>query len=114
MKVLIGTVAMIAGLLVLCLLLAGGGVGFPSTTNFASSSEAPHSQTGCATSRRAIEAKLKSPGSAKWVDCNSTTSAGVQTVTLSVDSQNSLGALIRSQWVTTVRDNRVESVTQIR
>lgn len=73
-----------------------------------------HSQTGCSASRRAIEAKLVSPGSAKWVSCSSTTSAGVQTVILSVDSQNRSGGLIRSEWLTKVRDGTVESVGQLR
>jgi hypothetical protein len=74
----------------------------------------PYDQTGCSASRRAIEARLKSPGSAKWISCRVTTSAGVQTVMLAVDSQNAMGGLVRSEWVTQVRDNKVESVTQTR
>jgi len=75
---------------------------------------APHAFTGCSASKRAIEARLRSPGSAKWGDCSSTTSNDMQTVTLTVDSQNGFGALVRSQWVTKVRNNVVESVTQVR
>ena len=86
----------------------------PSSSAGVATSQDPHSQTGCSASRRAIEAQLKSPGSAKWVDCTSTPSAGVQTVTLTVDSQNSYGALTRTQWVTTVRNNTVEKVQQVR
>lgn len=74
----------------------------------------PYDQTGCSASRRAIEARLRSPASAKWVSCRVTTTAGVQTVTLTVDSQNAMGALLRSEWVTTVRNNNVESITQAR
>lgn len=74
----------------------------------------PGPTTGCSASRRAIEARLKSPASAKWGDCNSTTAGGMQTVRLTVDSQNGFGAMIRSQWVTTVRDNAVLSVIQER
>ena len=72
----------------------------------------PHEATGCSASQRAIEARLKAPSSAKWIDCVSTTSGGVQTVRLSVDAQNAYGAMLRSHWVTTVRGNNVESVTQ--
>lgn len=82
--------------------------------NAASNVRAQHSQTGCSASRRAIEAQLKAPSSAQWVDCNSTTSAGVQTVTLTVDSQNGFGAMIRSRWVTTVRNGSVETVNRLR
>jgi len=77
-----------------------------------SGSSAPHEQTGCSASRRAIGQQLKSPGSAQWVDCHSTTTAGVQTVTITVDSQNSYGGLVRSQWVATVKDNSVERVVR--
>jgi hypothetical protein len=77
-----------------------------------SESSAPHEQTGCSASRRAITGQLKSPGTAQWVDCHSTTAAGVQTVTVTVDSQNSYGALVRSRWVATVRDNTVERIAR--
>lgn len=73
---------------------------------------APHEMTGCSASRREIEARLKAPSSADWVDCLSTTDAGVQTVRLTVDAQNAYGAKVRSRWVTTVRNNSVESVRQ--
>ena len=76
--------------------------------------EAPHAQTGCSAARRAVEARLRSPASAKWGDCHSTTRDGVQTVRVSVDSQNGFGALIRSEWMATVRNNSVESVVQVR
>lgn len=74
----------------------------------------PYDQTGCSASKRAVSAKLRSPGSAQWVSCRVTTSAGVQTVTLAVDSQNAMGGLIRSEWMTQVRNNNVESVAQLR
>lgn len=74
----------------------------------------PGPTTGCSASRRAVEAQLKAPASAKWGDCESTTTGGTQTVRLTVDSQNGFGAMIRSRWVTTVRDNTVISVTQER
>ena len=74
----------------------------------------PYDQTGCSASKRAVEARLKSPGSAKWVSCRVTTEAGVQTVTLAVDSQNAYGGLVRSEWITKVRNNNVESVGQMR
>ncbi len=77
-------------------------------------SDVPHAATGCSASRRAIAERLKSPSSAKWLDCRSTTSSGVQTVVTTVDSQNSFGAMLRTQWVTTVRNNTVESVVQSR
>lgn len=94
---LIGVVALLG-------LFAGG----PSE-----SSEA-HEQTGCSASRRAIGERLKSPGSAQWVDCHSSTTAGVQTVTVTVDSQNNSGGLVRSQWVATVKDNTVERVARLK
>lgn len=74
----------------------------------------PYDQTGCSASRRAVSSRLRAPGTAKWVSCRVTTTAGVQTVTLAVDSQNAMGALIRSEWVTQVRNNDVESVAQLR
>jgi len=74
----------------------------------------PYDQTGCSASKRAIEAKLRSPGSAKWISCRVTTEAGVQTVMLAVDSQNASGGLVRSEWITKIRDNNVESVGQLR
>lgn len=80
----------------------------------ASKAADPYDQTGCSASKRAVTAKLKSPGSAKWVSCSVTTAAGVQTVLLAVDSQNAYGGLIRSEWMTRVRDNNVESVAQMR
>lgn len=76
--------------------------------------DVPHAATGCSASRRAIADRLKSPSSAKWVDCHSTTSNDVQTVVTTVDSQNSFGAMLRTQWVTKVRNNTVESVVQSR
>ena len=79
-----------------------------------SGGDAPHAATGCSASRRAIAERLKSPSSAKWVDCHSTTSNGIQTVVTTVDSQNSFGAMLRTQWVTKVRSNTVESVVQSR
>lgn len=74
----------------------------------------PYDQTGCSASKRAIEAKLKSPGSAKWASCRVTTEAGVQTVIVAVDSQNASGGLVRSEWVAKVRDNSVLNLGQIR
>ncbi len=74
----------------------------------------PFDQTGCSASKRAVEAKLRSPGSAKWVSCHVTTAAGVQSVTLIVDSQNASGGLVRSEWLAKVRANNVESAAQIR
>lgn len=74
----------------------------------------PYDQTGCSASRRAVEAKLRSPGSAKWVSCRVTTEAGTQTVILAVDSQNASGGLVRSEWMTKVRSNDVQSITQTR
>lgn len=74
----------------------------------------PGPTTGCSASRRAVESQLKSPASANWGDCFSITAGGQQTVTLMVDSQNGFGTMIRSQWVATVRDNSVLSVTQIK
>ncbi len=82
------------------------------TARLAKPPDPPHEATGCSASRRAVEARLKSPSSAKWGDCFSTTAGGVQTVRLSVDSQNAMGAMLRSQWITTVRNNVVESVAQ--
>lgn len=76
--------------------------------------DAPHSKTGCSASRRAVEERLRSPATAKMIDCSSTTSAGVQTVLVTIDAQNAFGAAVRTQWVAKVRDNTVESVTQIR
>lgn len=73
----------------------------------------PFDQTGCSSSRRAVEARLTSPSSAKWVSCRSTTSSGIQSVTLVVESQNALGAMVRSTWLTAVKDNSVQSVAQI-
>jgi len=74
----------------------------------------PYDQTGCSASKRAIGDKLKSPGSAKWVSCQVTTEAGVQNVRLVVDSQNAFGGLVRTEWMTRVRNNNVESVDQFR
>ena len=74
----------------------------------------PYDQTGCSASKRAIGDKLKSPGSAKWVSCQVTTEAGVQNVRLVVDSQNASGGLVRTEWMTRVRNNNVESVDQFR
>ena len=80
----------------------------------ASTGSDPYDQTGCSASKRAVAEKLKSPGSAKWVSCRVTTAAGVQTVTLAVDSQNAFGGLVRTEWMTRVRNNNVESVDQFR
>ena len=88
--------------------------GKTGTQPTSSSSSDPYDQTGCSASKRAVSAKLRSPGSAQWVSCRVTTSAGVQTVTLAVDSQNAAGGLVRSEWITQVRDNNVESVVQLR
>lgn len=88
--------------------------GKTGTRPTSSSSADPYDQTGCSASKRAVSAKLRSPGSAQWVSCRVTTSAGVQTVTLAVDSQNAMGGLIRSEWMTQVRNNNVESVAQLR
>lgn len=71
-------------------------------------------EAGCTLSRRAVEAQLTSPATAKWVECNTTTTLGVQTVIVTIDLQNSLGAFVRSHWRTVVLGDRVESVTQIR
>lgn len=109
------------GLKVLCsvALAVGISVLWPPETfedrvaRLAAAPDPPHAQTGCSASRRAIEARLKSPASAKWGDCLSTTSDGVQTVRLVVDSQNAFGAMLRSLWVTTVRNNNVETVVQL-
>lgn len=79
-----------------------------------SNSDAPHAATGCSASKRAVEGRLKAPTSAKWGDCHSTTANGVQSVTVMVDAQNSFGAMIRMQWLVTVRNNNVESITQLR
>lgn len=74
----------------------------------------PYDQTGCSASKRAVSAKLRAPGTANWVSCRVTTAAGVNSVTLTVDSQNASGGLVRTEWTTKVRDNNVESVTQLR
>lgn len=79
-----------------------------------SSAGDPYDQTGCSASKRAVEARLRSPGSAKWVSCRVTTEAGVQTVALAVDSQNASGGLVRTEWLAKVRNNNVESVIQSR
>jgi hypothetical protein len=71
-----------------------------------------HEKMGCTASERAIKDRLKSPAGANFLDCYSTTRDGTQTVSTSVDSQNSFGASVRSYWVTTVRDGAVTSVVQ--
>lgn len=94
-----------------------GGPSQPSeASKWAPSSSAadPYDQTGCSASKRAVEARLRSPGSAKWVSCRVTTEAGAQTVRLEVDSQNASGGLVRSEWLAKVRNNTVESVAQSR
>lgn len=109
---------MIGRLAILAIVIVGGAALLslrdPPSPSTSSSSSSAHEKTGCSASRRAVEARLKSPGSAKWVDCTSTTSGGVQTVTVSVDSQNSYGGLMRTTWVATVRDNNVLSVAQVK
>ena len=86
----------------------------PPAPPSATSTSDPYDQTGCSASKRAVAAKLRSPGSANWISCRVTTAAGVQSVTLALDSQNGSGGLVRSEWLTKVRDNNVESVTQLR
>src|SRR5215475_827271 len=71
-------------------------------------------RAGCAASTQAITAVLKAPGSVTSLDCGSTTSNGVQTVVSTVDSRTSFGAIIRSQWLTTVRGDQVEMLIQVK
>lgn len=106
-----------SGLKIIIWIIVGGVAAWilsASLSGLTPSEDTPHAATGCSASRRAISERLKSPSSAKWVDCHSTTSNGVQTVVTTVDSQNSFGAMLRTQWVTKVRNNTVESVTQSR
>jgi hypothetical protein len=48
------------------------------------------------------------------LDCGSVTSNGVQSVVSTVDSRTSFGDIIRSQWLTTVRNDQVEVLIQVR
>lgn len=80
-----------------------------STTTTSSTDEL----MACYYSKQAVEGRLKSPASAKWVSCYSATSNGVQAVRAVVDSQNGFGAMIRSTWLATVRNGKVEEVVQL-
>lgn len=71
-------------------------------------------RSGCAASREAIASRLKAPATAKWVECLATPNAGLDALVLTVDSQNSFGALIRTRWRTTILDGKVYSVEEMR
>jgi hypothetical protein len=71
-------------------------------------------RAGCLASQRAIASVLRAPGGVTSLDCGSVTSNGVQSVVSTVDSRTSFGDIIRSQWVTTVRNDQVEMLIQVR
>lgn len=105
-------VLLVAGAILMALFVNAGGSNSGDQAGRRPSPSAPHEATGCSASKRAVTARLKAPSTAQFSDCYSTTADGVQTVTLTVDSQNGFGAMIRSKWVTKVRNNQVEQVGQ--
>ena len=63
--------------------------------------------------KRAVESRLKSPSTAVFSSgLNSTVAKSGDTVKVRgfVDSQNTFGAMLRSQWVVTLRGGEVQSV----
>ena len=93
-------------------LLATGAAGFYLLVTV--SLDLSQERAGCLASKQAITAVLKAPGGVAVLDCGSTTSNGVQTVVSTVDSRTSFGDIIRSQWLTTVRNDRVEMLIQVK
>jgi hypothetical protein len=93
-------------------LLAAGTVGVWLLVE--TSSDLLLERSGCSASKRAIASVLKAPSGVASLECRSATSNGIQTVVTTVDSRTRFGDIIRSQWVTTVRNDQVEMRIQVR
>jgi hypothetical protein len=69
------------------------------------------SQTGCSAAKRAVLAQLKAPSTAKFESCDSTP-VNPQTVLVSVtvDAQNSFGAMLRNRYLVRVTEGGTAQV----
>lgn len=69
-------------------------------------------EPACSASKRVVQERLA--GRAYWGDCISQTNDGAQTVTLLVDSRDTIGLLVRSQWIAQVHGHAVISIKEVR